>query len=78
MEQRIELDTYIKFGFWDAVKILFGCPVTVHTTVIVPQENEIETYNANSYTYLNPPPPGVFVKQDRKPFGYAYQSPAES
>lgn len=70
MEQQIRLHTYIKFAFWDRVKILFGCVAHVNTTVIVLQENPIEQYNSYSDTSVQPAPPGLFIKQDRPPFGY--------
>lgn len=68
-EQKIHVTTYIKLDLVDAIKILFGRCLKIETTVIIPQEQEISHYNAVSNTKIESSI-GVFVKQDRPPFGY--------
>jgi hypothetical protein len=68
-EQNIQVKTYIKFDFVDALKIIFGRAIEVTTNVAVPQEQPIEYYNAWSETKLVSTT-NHFVKQDKPTFGY--------
>jgi hypothetical protein len=68
-EQTLKVTTYIKLDLIDRIKILFGRCLKIETKVIVPQEQEISHYNAVSNTTIESSI-GVFIKQDRPPFGY--------
>lgn len=69
MEQQIRVKTFIKLDRWDALKCFFGRALRIDTDIVIPQENPIERYNAVSYTSVIRST-GIFVEQDRPPFGY--------
>ncbi len=68
-EQKIKVTAHCYFDMWDRLKILFGRIVSVETTVMIPQEKEIEMYNANSKIEFYKKSKHS-IEQDKPQYGY--------
>lgn len=70
MEQQIITDTIVKLDFIDSLKLLFGRVLKVKTTICIPQENEIQRFNACASISIEKTTIH-FVKQDKPNYGYS-------